>query len=120
MAVVPGGRILVVNYWAEWCKPCREEIPELNHFAAELADTVLVLGVNYDLPPAAENRAQMEKLDIRFPVLAEDPAARWNQPRPEVLPSTLVIDGSGRWRATLVGPQTEESLRQAVRQITDL
>jgi thiol-disulfide isomerase/thioredoxin len=42
------GRWIVLNYWAEWCKPCREEIPELNQLSRELADRVAVLGINYD------------------------------------------------------------------------
>jgi thiol-disulfide isomerase/thioredoxin len=118
-AIDPGGRILLINYWAEWCKPCREEIPELNQFAREQAQRVLVLGVHYDQLPAEQIREQMAGLGIEFPVLASDPAALWDQPRPQVLPSTLVIDGSGRWRATLVGPQTEESLRLAVRELSE-
>ena len=110
----PAGRVMLINYWAEWCAPCREEIPELNRFAEEARERVLVLGVNYDLPPPAEARAQTARLGIRFPVLADDPAPRWDQPRPQVLPATLLIDGEGRYRATLVGPQTEESLHRAI------
>lgn len=42
------GRWLLINYWAEWCAPCRKEIPELNQIHAERAATgVAVLGVNY-------------------------------------------------------------------------
>ena len=43
------GRWLIINYWAEWCAPCRDEIPELNLMHAERASTgAVVLGVNYD------------------------------------------------------------------------
>ncbi|WP_346836960.1 TlpA disulfide reductase family protein [Microbulbifer sp. SAOS-129_SWC] len=107
------GKVLLINYWAEWCKPCREEVPELNRFA-RATDGVLVLGVNYDRPPAGMVAKQARKMGIEFPLLADDPAPRWKQPRPEVLPSTLVIGADGRWRETLVGPQTETSLTAAV------
>lgn len=108
------GQLLLINYWAQWCAPCREEIPELNHFAREQQGRVTVTGVNFDQLPAAQIRAQAEKLGIAFPTLARDPAAHWGQPRPQVLPSTLLIDGAGRWRATLTGPQTRESLQAAI------
>jgi len=42
------GRWVLINYWAEWCKPCLEEIPELNTFAEAHSEQVSVLGVNYD------------------------------------------------------------------------
>ncbi|AOS98583.1 Thiol-disulfide oxidoreductase ResA [Microbulbifer aggregans] len=107
------GKTLLINYWAEWCKPCREEIPELNAIAAE-HDDILVLGVNYDALPAEEIAAQAEKLGIEFPVLADDPATLWQRPRPQVLPSTFVIGPDNRWKATLVGPQTAASLVSAL------
>lgn len=115
-ALNPDGRVLLVNYWAEWCKPCREEIPELNRFAHD-TDGVLVVGVNFDQPPPEENLRQAQKMGIEFPVLAAEPPGRWEQPPPQVLPITFVVDGKGRWRATLVGPQTMETLEAAVSQI---
>ncbi|WP_193161134.1 TlpA family protein disulfide reductase [Microbulbifer hainanensis] len=107
------GKVLLVNYWAEWCKPCRKEIPELNHFDSA-NDNVRVIGINFDQLPAEKTATQAQKMDIRFPILAEEPAARWNQPRPTVLPTTFVIDRDGKWRKTLVGPQTEASLEAEI------
>ncbi len=106
--------MMLVNYWAEWCTPCREEIPELNTFQRNNREQVLVLGINFDQLPPEQVRAQADKMGIEFPVLAREPAQRWGQPRPQVLPSTLIIDGEGNWLGTLVGPQSEDSLREAV------
>lgn len=111
------GKILLVNYWAEWCAPCREEIPELNAFYREHSDKVLVLGINFDQLPAEQVQQQADKFAIEFPLLAEAPAGRWGQAMPQVLPSTFIIDASGQWRRTLVGPQTAQSLAEAVAQV---
>lgn len=111
------GKILLVNYWAEWCAPCREEIPELNAFYRAHGDKVMVLGINFDQLPAEQVQQQAEKFAIEFPLLATAPEGRWGQPMPQVLPSTFIIDASGEWRRTLVGPQTAESLAEAVAQV---
>ncbi|WP_226702482.1 TlpA family protein disulfide reductase [Microbulbifer elongatus] len=108
------GKVLLVNYWAEWCAPCREEIPELNTFYREHRERVLVLGINFDQLPAEQVKQQAGKFGIEFPLLAAAPEGRWGQPMPQVLPSTLIIDSNGQWRRTLVGPQTAESLAEAV------
>ncbi|WOX06287.1 TlpA family protein disulfide reductase [Microbulbifer pacificus] len=111
------GKILLVNYWAEWCAPCRLEIPELNAFYRAHGDKVMVLGINFDQLPAGQVKQQAEKFAIEFPLLANAPEGRWGQPVPQVLPSTFIIDASGQWRRTLVGPQTAESLAAAVAQV---
>ncbi|WP_428820776.1 TlpA family protein disulfide reductase [Microbulbifer sp. MCCC 1A16149] len=108
------GKILLVNYWAEWCAPCREEIPELNAFYREHSEQVLVLGINFDQLPAEQVRQQADKFGIQFPLLAAAPQGRWGQPMPQVLPSTLIIGRDGEWRRTLVGPQTVESIAEAI------
>ncbi|WP_288130461.1 TlpA disulfide reductase family protein [Microbulbifer sp.] len=111
------GKVLVVNYWAEWCKPCREEIPELNQFQQSNQDRVQVIGISFDDLPVAEIRRQADKFGIAFPVLPREPEARWGQPRPQVLPTTLLIDAEGNWRESLVGPQSVESLEQALSRV---
>ncbi len=110
------GRWLFINYWAIWCKPCREEIPELNHFAAEFSDQVVVYGVNFDNPAPAEHLAQAADLGIEFPLLANDPAGALSYARPTVLPTTMVINPQGEVWARLLGPQTLEKLRAAMQE----
>lgn len=105
------GQWVVINYWAIWCKPCAEEIPELN--AVDELPGVTVLGVNFDGASGAELAQQLQQLGIRFPTLDADPAAQLGLARPSVLPTTLVLDPSGKLRETLVGPQTLQSLRLA-------
>ena len=108
------GQWVVINYWAIWCKPCIQEIPELNALA-ELPQ-VTVLGVNYDGISGEELDQQLQKLGVAFPTLATDPAAQLGAARPVVLPTSLVLDPQGQLRDTLVGPQTLETLATATGQ----
>jgi thiol-disulfide isomerase/thioredoxin len=109
------GQWLLINYWAEWCAPCRKEIPELNELHEQGEDYgVVVLGVNFDGLRGQELLTVMDRMDVQFPVLVEDPRGRWELPPPSVLPSTLVIDPDGNLHDVLVGPQTLESLALAI------
>jgi len=108
------GRWLVINYWAEWCGPCRDEIPELNELHEDRDDDIVVLGVNYDalLPPKLNE--VMARMDIEFPVLLEDPQPRFGYPRAEQLPMTVMINPHGQVHEVLIGPQTADSLEAAM------
>ncbi len=105
------GRWLVINYWAEWCAPCRREVPELNRLAAEAGEPPRrVLGVNFDALQGEALRRAAQGLDIRYSSLASDPAARLGLARSEGLPVTWLVDPQGRVRAQLRGEQTAAGL----------
>ncbi|QXI27294.1 TlpA disulfide reductase family protein [Pseudomonas vanderleydeniana] len=97
----------VVNYWAEWCGPCRTEIPELNALSEQLKEqSVGVFGVNFDGLQGDDLNKAAEALGIRFTVLAQDPADLFELPRSEALPVTYIIDDKGKVREQLMGEQT--------------
>ena len=101
------GQWLVLNYWAEWCGPCRTEIPELNALAEQLkGQKIDVFGVNFDNVQGEELKSASSKLGIAFTVLAQDPAERFELPRSEALPVTYIIDDKGKVREQLMGEQT--------------
>ena len=103
------GQWVYVNYWAQWCKPCIKEIPELNALDADHSD-ITVLGVNYDGVSGAELEQQLTSLNVRFDTLSSDPSGALGIQRPMVLPTTVIIAPSGEMHSTLLGPQTLESL----------
>lgn len=104
------GRLTFINYWAEWCAPCREEIPELNAFAAAHPQRVRVLSVNFDAATGEALRDQIAALDIRFPTLLVDPRPALGVPPPQGLPETLVLDDRGELLEVRRGPQTRADL----------
>ena len=103
----------VINYWAIWCKPCREEIPELN--LLNQIENVVVLGVNFDGKVGEALVSDAGDLGIAIDII-DDPAANLNISRPSVLPTTLVLSPEGALVATLVGPQTAESIMAQIDQ----
>lgn len=106
------GQWLVINYWAQWCGPCRTEIPELNRLDDQLQGRhARVLGVNFDALQGDDLKEAARALGIRFTVLAQDPARRLELPRSDVLPTTYIIDDKGRLRERLVGEQTAAGLQ---------
>ncbi|MDG2460816.1 MAG: TlpA disulfide reductase family protein [Luminiphilus sp.] len=106
---LPGsGQWRVVNYWAIWCTPCREEIPELNALSRDTS--LVVLSVNYDNKQGDTLREHASELGIEFRVLEQDPGPMLGIDRPRVLPTTLLINPQGAITDTLIGPQTQETL----------
>tara|TARA_E500000178_G_scaffold30406_1_gene27574 strand:- start:19883 stop:20230 length:348 start_codon:yes stop_codon:yes gene_type:complete len=101
----------VINYWAIWCTPCREEIPELNRLA--LRDDITVLGVNFDAKQGNSLAADSAALGIQF-LTIDDPSAMLGVTRPDKLPTTLIIDPDGNLVVSLVGPQTEDGLAMVI------
>jgi len=101
-----------INYWAEWCKPCREEIPELNHFLKANAPQVEVFGVNFDGALGADLLRQEAQLGVEFPTLVADPASFLGLSRPTGLPVTVVLDRNGTVTHQLEGEQTQQTLEQ--------
>lgn len=109
---------LVVNYWAEWCGPCRTEIPELNKLAAQSSgQNVSVFGVNFDGLQGEDLKTASDALGITFTVLAQDPADQFDLPRSEALPVTYIIDDKGKVREQLMGEQTAAGVAEKLAQL---
>ena len=103
------GQWVFINYWAQWCKPCVKEIPELNQFAQHQPQAT-VLGVYYDSVDFQELESLRVKFNVGYPLLTQDPFQFLGYERPQVLPATVVFDPQGYLRQVLIGPQTQASL----------
>lgn len=108
------GQRIVINYWAEWCKPCLTEIPELNHFAVQHAGHAILLGRNFDNLEGDALLAAMGKVQMAFPAVTVDPGTVFPLPEVTGLPTTVVLDEQGRLITVLLGPQTAASLESAL------
>jgi cytochrome c biogenesis protein CcmG/thiol:disulfide interchange protein DsbE len=101
------GKVLLINFWASWCKPCEQEAAELRTAWAHYQDggDVLFIGVDYvDTEPEA--RAYLEKFDIRYPN-GPDVGTRVSQLfRIQGVPETYFVDKTGVLRYVQIGPFT--------------
>lgn len=102
-------RLVIINYWATWCLPCLEEMPELAAFREKHKDRVEVYAVNYDRPGIDQLRMEVTDLGVKIPALVTDPNERLGYERPMVLPTTIAMR-AGQVQEVLVGPQTMETL----------
>jgi peroxiredoxin len=97
------GKVVIVNFWATWCEPCRKEMPSLQRAWERLrAKDVVVLAVNWgEAAPTVEQFLKDAQVD--FPVLLsvdDDMIARWSV---KGLPTTFVIDPQGRLAYQVAG-----------------
>ncbi len=93
------GRAVVLNFWATWCPPCKEELPSLQTLHELGGGDPLVIGINVR-EPASRVRRYLESTGITFPVVLDpqaELAKRWGV---TAFPTTLLIapDGQVRWR----------------------
>ena len=99
----PGASAVLVNVWATWCAPCREEFPDLLHVSRELKPRGLrLILVSVDFPGAERDTASfLESEGVDFPTyvrtgkdeaFVNDLEARWSG----VIPATFLYDGGGK------------------------
>ncbi|HEY9028721.1 MAG TPA: TlpA disulfide reductase family protein [Burkholderiaceae bacterium] len=111
------GQVVLVNFWATWCGPCREEMPHLNALYDKYRKSgVVLLGVNIDDDPATA-LATAGKLGVSFPVLLDTDKKVSKLYDLSTMPSTVVIDRDGKLRYVHRGYRegTEAEYEQTLR-----
>lgn len=99
---------LLINYWAEWCKPCIKEIPELNALAQ--SKKINVIGINFDVMDAEKEAQIIKQLHIQYPVAKGDFHLHYHYDMPVSLPTSILINPEGKVVSVLLGPQSQASI----------
>lgn len=111
------GEVVMVNFWASWCGPCRQEMPLLNDLYAEYKDYGFVLlGVNVD-EDSEKAKDLLEQVKVSFPVLLDPQSTVSALYDIDAMPSTVLIDRDGNQRFLHRGykPGYEEKYEQQVK-----
>lgn len=109
------GQVVLLNFWATYCLPCREEIPELNQLQHELqAQGLKVVGASTDDSADGVNAYQQEVAKFEYEVLLGGSDAKAKLEHPQ-LPTTYLIDRQGRIRQKIIGARDKAGWEAVVK-----
>jgi peroxiredoxin len=109
------GRVVVLNFWATWCIPCRAEMPDLEHEARVFrADPVVILGM--DWKESAESVKDFTTmLGTTYPMLLDADGRAYDAYRVGALPTTFVLDRRGHIRKMRLGLASRDEIDAEIR-----
>jgi thiol-disulfide isomerase/thioredoxin len=111
------GKVVVLNFWATWCDPCREEMPSMQRLQDKLAGKLVILAVDYG-EGAPRIWEFLKRVPVKFTVLLDRDTSAATAWKVKVLPTTLVIDAEQKVRFAAVGdvgwdtPPVESEIRK--------
>ena len=107
--------VFVINFWATWCPPCKQEIPELNAFARHTDVPVYGINVTTSERRVSDVADFLKKTPVEYPVLYDRQGTSEDAYRLVAMPATYVLDRQGTILAKHVGPVTEQMLKEMVK-----
>lgn len=90
------GKVVIVNFWATWCPPCRAEIPELLELKKEFKDRLEIVGISEDDDPAGSVLKFAQKKGMTYPIVMSTPEIIDSYGGVAALPTSFLIDTEGR------------------------
>lgn len=109
------GKVVLVNFWATWCPPCRVEMPGFQSvYQRRQADGFVVLGISTDASGSENVRAFLNEHHITYPVAMASAAVVRDFGGASLLPTSFLIDRDGRIRNVIRGAFTSFALERAV------
>lgn len=110
------GKVLLLNFWATWCPPCRTEIPELIRMKTEYREQGLrIVGITYPPQTLRQVRRFVREMGVTYPVALGTRRTRELFDPSEVLPVTVIIDRQGIIRDVIRGILLPEEFEQKIR-----
>lgn len=114
------GKVVLVNFWATWCGPCREEIPDLMALRDRYPGQLEVIGVSLDEGGPGVVQAFVDELEMNYPVVMSTGQIAKQFPDVFALPTTFVLDPDGAIAQRHVGLVNPAVIEQEMRHLTGL
>jgi len=114
------GQVVLLNFWATWCGPCKIEIPWFVEFQRTFKDRgFTVIGVSVDEDGWEAVRPFLAARQVNYPVVIATPEVETKYGGVEALPMSFLIDRDGRIASTHVGLVTKKTYEEEIRQLLD-
>ncbi len=114
------GKVVVLNFWATWCPPCREEIPELISLQTQYKDRLQIIGVSEDDDPPEKVLQFVQKAGMNYPVVMATEQVTDAYGGVPALPTSFVIDTQGRVVQRHTGEYPIDTYIQEIRSLLGL
>jgi len=106
------GKKVLLNFWATWCPPCKEEMPDMEKFYQSAGEDVVILAVNID--PQYNVSKFISEMGLTFPILLDEKDEVNSLYQVLTIPTTYFIDEEGIIRHKYISAMTEEIMKQYV------
>jgi len=114
------GKVVLVNFWATWCGPCREEIPYLARLTERYPEHLVVIGVSEDAGGVEMVQSFADQYGVNYPIVMSTPEIKRAFPGVFALPTSFVVDPDGEIVQTHVGLISPVILEQETRYLSSL
>ncbi|NIM02993.1 redoxin domain-containing protein [bacterium] len=112
------GKVIILNFWATWCPPCREEIPDFVELYEEYKDEGLVIiGVNLDRGDSRTVKQFSKNYKINYPIVTGNVSVTQDYGGIRGIPTTFIIDRKGNIKEKYLGYRSKATFEEAVKRL---
>ncbi|MDI6640928.1 MAG: TlpA disulfide reductase family protein [Elusimicrobiota bacterium] len=114
------GKVIILDFWATWCPPCRAEIPFFVELQNEYKEQLAIVGVCLDRDDRDNIKKFIEKIGINYPIVMGDPKVVKDYGGIKGIPTTFIIDKNGNIRETIIGYRPKEVFENEIKKYIKL